>query len=127
LVADLAVGGPGSQSAEKRAQVHPLAADAIAAARQEDASALDSVAGLLVTIRAVADAAAIEDPDAEHAARALAIERDEALREELPVVPDEGSAEDLLAAQASLQAASAEITRLREEIGRLRSELGAQG
>src|SRR3954471_3028631 len=50
LVADLAVGGPGSQSAERMSQVHPLAADAIASALSEDGAALDSVAGLLVSL-----------------------------------------------------------------------------
>src|SRR5437763_12231038 len=115
LVADLAVGGPGSQSEERLIHVHPLAADAIAAALRDDAAALDSVAGMLVTLRGVSDAAAIEDPDAEHAARALAIERDdagaEAAAEELASVDDDGAAEDLVEAQASLQAASAEVTR----------------
>ncbi len=132
LVADLAVGGPGSQSPEQLAQVHPLAADAIASALHEDASAPDSVAGLLLTLRAVADAAVIEDPDAEHAARALAIDRPDAPVETAAddAVEDNAeagaTAEDLAAAQASLHAASAEVTRLREEIGRLRSELGEQ-
>lgn len=51
LVADLAVGGPGSQSEERLIKVHPLAADAIAAALRDDAAALDSVAGMLVTLR----------------------------------------------------------------------------
>jgi PAS domain S-box-containing protein len=131
LVADLAVGGPGSQSGDRLMQVHPLAADAIASALRDDAPAVESVAGLLVTLRGVSDAAAIEDPDAEHAARALAIERDErldeAVEEELPAPDDGAAAEDLAEAQASLQAASDELMRLREETGRLRSELGEQG
>jgi PAS domain S-box-containing protein len=130
LVADLAVGGPGSQSEDRLMQLHPLAADAIASALREDAPAVDSVAGLLVTLRGVGDPAAIEDPDAEHAARALAIERDEQpgepVEEELPAPDDGAAAEDLVEAQASLQAASDELTRLREETGRLRSELGEQ-
>ena len=131
LVADLAVGGPGSQSTEQLAQVHPLAADAIAAALRDDAPGMDSVAGLLVTLRAVSDAAVIEDPNAQHAARALAIERDpdpasEAGGDELPADAPGESAEDLADAHASLKAASAEVSRLREEIGRLRTELGEE-
>jgi PAS domain S-box-containing protein len=131
LVADLAVGGPGSQSQERLAQVHPLAADAIASALNEDAPIGDSVAGLLVSLRAVSDTAVIEDPDAQHAARALAIERDEHPRavpaEELPPVgEDDHTAEDLAEAHESLKAASAEVTRLRDEIGRLRGELVEQ-
>ena len=128
LVADLAVGGPGSQSAEQLAQVHPLASDAIVAALRDNADAIDSVAGLLVAFRGVAEAAALEDPDAEHAARALAIERDDTpydVAGDLSAT-DESTAEDLIEAQASLQAASAEVTRLREEIGRLRAELGVR-
>lgn len=75
LVADLAVGGPGFDNAEQVAQMHPLAADAIAAALRDDSPPADAVAGLLVTLRPVSDAAVIEDTDAQHAARALAMER----------------------------------------------------
>jgi len=77
LVADLAVGGPGFDNAEQVAQMHPLAADAIAAALRDDSPPADAVAGLLVTMRPVSDAAVIEDTDAQHAARALAMERNE--------------------------------------------------
>jgi PAS domain S-box-containing protein len=77
LVADLAVGGQGFDNAEQVAQMHPLAADAIAAALRDDSPPADAVAGLLVTMRPVSDAAVIEDTDAQHAARALAIERTE--------------------------------------------------
>src|SRR5438045_3773859 len=72
LVADLAVGGPCFDSVEQLAEMHPLAFDAIASALDEASPPVDAVAGLLVTLRAVSEAAVIDDMDAQRAAQALA-------------------------------------------------------
>jgi len=126
LVADLAVGGPGSQSQERLRQVHSLATDAIAAALREDAEPVDSVAGLLVGFHGTAAPLALGDEQAKHAARALTIEREDELDDESAVLPDALSSEDLAAAQSSLHAATKEVTKLRREVATLRGRLGEQ-
>jgi PAS domain S-box-containing protein len=93
--------------------MHALAFDAIASALNEESAPLDAVAGLLVTLRPVSDAAVIEDTDAQHAARALAITIAE---------PEPGPEPE---ADPELESLRAQLEQLQAERDALRAELQA--
>lgn len=119
LVGDLAVGGPGSHSVERLSKVHKLAVDAIGAALSEGPSPQDPVAGLLITFRPSGEKIDLSDPNAEHAARALAIELEYA---DKPVPAPPTLLEELPGAREAME----QVTQLGAEVDRLRTQLAEE-
>lgn len=119
LVGDLAIGGPGSHSVERLEQVHKLAVDAIKVALSDEPSSQDPVAGLLITFRPSGAKLDLGDPNAEHAARALAIEIEYADKSE-PGPPT--LLEELPGAREAVE----QVTQLGAEVDRLRTQLAEE-
>jgi PAS fold len=125
LVGDLAIGGPGSHSVERLVQVHKLATDAIAIALSEESTDSDPVAGLLITFRPGGDKLDLGDPNAQHAARALAIEIEQA-DETRAAEPEPGATATLLEELPGAREAMEQVSQLGTEVDRLRTQLAEE-